>query len=160
MVMGRPDGFVLPAKFAGEGEDEPEYMRESGEGQREKGKKLEQAPASPAAKILNNNMELAELVKQGSTAEDLGEGHAEAERIQGLGFSREPRSQEESSSLRSSLKDVLPEKGLPEKVKVTTPNLSSNNAEEESKGESKHKKRRLEEKKHEKHEKHGEAAFS
>ncbi|KAK9283811.1 hypothetical protein L1049_012065 [Liquidambar formosana] len=98
--------------------------------------------------------EFSELVKRGSTAEDLGEGHAEAARVHGLGFSREPQSQEESSSLQSSLKDVLPEKVLPEKVKVTTPNLSSNNAKEESEDESKHKKRRREEKKHEKHQKH------
>ncbi|EPS57407.1 hypothetical protein M569_17411, partial [Genlisea aurea] len=31
--------------------------------------------------------EFAELVKRGSTAEDLGEGHAEAAQVQGLGFS-------------------------------------------------------------------------
>lgn len=32
--------------------------------------------------------EFAELVKRGSTAEDLGAGHAEAAHVQGLGFSR------------------------------------------------------------------------
>jgi len=32
--------------------------------------------------------EFSELVKRGSTAEDLGAGHAEAARVQGLGFSR------------------------------------------------------------------------
>lgn len=32
--------------------------------------------------------EFSELVKRGSTAEDLGEGHAEAARVHGLGFSR------------------------------------------------------------------------
>ncbi|KAF8403321.1 hypothetical protein HHK36_011423 [Tetracentron sinense] len=32
--------------------------------------------------------EFSELVKKGSTAEDLGEGHAEAAQVQGLGFSR------------------------------------------------------------------------
>lgn len=32
--------------------------------------------------------ELSELVKRGSTAEDLGGGHAEAASVQGLGFSR------------------------------------------------------------------------
>ncbi|CAJ2648031.1 unnamed protein product [Trifolium pratense] len=30
--------------------------------------------------------EFSELVKRGSTAEDLGEGHAEAARVQGVGF--------------------------------------------------------------------------
>nr|DAD48512.1 TPA_asm: hypothetical protein HUJ06_018449 [Nelumbo nucifera] len=30
--------------------------------------------------------EFSELVKRGSTAEDLGEGHAEAARVQGLGY--------------------------------------------------------------------------
>lgn len=32
--------------------------------------------------------EFSELVKRGSTAEDLGAGHAEAAQVQGLGFSR------------------------------------------------------------------------
>lgn len=32
--------------------------------------------------------EFSELVKRGSTAEDLGAGHAEAARVQGLGFAR------------------------------------------------------------------------
>lgn len=32
--------------------------------------------------------EFSELVKRGSTAEDLGAGHAEAARVQGLGFLR------------------------------------------------------------------------
>lgn len=32
--------------------------------------------------------ELSELVKRGSTAEDLGAGHAEAARVHGLGFAR------------------------------------------------------------------------
>lgn len=32
--------------------------------------------------------EFAELVKRGSTAEDLGAGHAEAAQVQGLGFAR------------------------------------------------------------------------
>lgn len=32
--------------------------------------------------------EFSELIKRGSTAEDLGEGHAEAVQVQGFGFSR------------------------------------------------------------------------
>ncbi|GFP88837.1 multiple myeloma tumor-associated protein 2 homolog [Phtheirospermum japonicum] len=32
--------------------------------------------------------EFAELVKRGSTAEDLGAGHAEAAQVQGIGFAR------------------------------------------------------------------------
>jgi hypothetical protein len=32
--------------------------------------------------------ELSELVKRGSTAEDLGAGHAEAAQVNGLGYSR------------------------------------------------------------------------
>lgn len=32
--------------------------------------------------------EFSELVKRGSTAEDLGAGHAEAAQVQGLGFAR------------------------------------------------------------------------
>lgn len=32
--------------------------------------------------------EFSELVKRGSTAEDMGEGHAEAAKVHGLGFAR------------------------------------------------------------------------
>lgn len=32
--------------------------------------------------------EFSELIKRGSTAEDLGEGHADAVQVQGFGFSR------------------------------------------------------------------------
>lgn len=91
--------------------------------------------------------EFTELVKRGSTAEDLGAGHSEAAQVNGLGFSRAPRSREDSSSLQSSIKEVLPEK-----ANVNMPNPSSSNTkEEESDDERKYKKRRHEEKKHEKH---------
>ncbi|XP_006659695.1 multiple myeloma tumor-associated protein 2 homolog [Oryza brachyantha] len=42
--------------------------------------------------------EYAELIKRGSTAEDLGAGHAEAAQVQGLGLYKGPRKEEESSS--------------------------------------------------------------
>ncbi|KAJ1380702.1 Kinase phosphorylation domain [Sesbania bispinosa] len=50
--------------------------------------------------------EFSELVKRGSTAEDLGAGHAEAARVQGLGFSREPRPWEEPGSSKLSPSDT------------------------------------------------------
>ncbi|KAE8682019.1 Leukocyte immunoglobulin-like receptor subfamily A member 5 isoform 2 [Hibiscus syriacus] len=53
--------------------------------------------------------ELSELVKRGSTAEDLGAGHAEAARVDGLGFSRMPRPWEDPSTLPSTQKEASPE---------------------------------------------------
>ena len=44
-----------------------------------------------ATRVQGNRLdkhEFSELVKRGSTAEDLGAGHAEAARVHGLGFSR------------------------------------------------------------------------
>lgn len=43
--------------------------------------------------------EYAELIKRGSTAEDLGAGHAEAAQVQGLGLYKAPRDEGGSSSL-------------------------------------------------------------
>lgn len=82
--------------------------------------------------------EFSELIKRGSTAEDLGEGHAEAVQVQGFGFSRAPKSFEESGSLKANLNaETLP---------------PSRKHEEELDDESGRKKRKHEEKKHEKHE--------
>ncbi|XP_052187827.1 uncharacterized protein LOC127798352 [Diospyros lotus] len=91
--------------------------------------------------------EFSELVKRGSTAEDLGAGHAEAARVQGLGFSRLPCAREESSSLQPNLKDELPEK-----MEAPVPVPTTRNT-EDSDDERNRKKRRGEEKKHEKYEK-------
>ncbi|CAL5407022.1 hypothetical protein HYC85_014067 [Camellia sinensis] len=98
--------------------------------------------------------EFSELVKRGSTAEDLGAGHAEAAQVQGLGFSRAPRAWEESSSLQPNLKDELPEKMEPS---ISSPTVRKS---EESDDERSRKKRRREEKKHEKHEKRSEKRHS
>ncbi|KAL4279836.1 hypothetical protein GQ457_03G028260 [Hibiscus cannabinus] len=94
--------------------------------------------------------ELSELVKRGSTAEDLGAGHAEAARVDGLGFSRMPRPWEDPSTLPSTQKEASPEV-----VKVEEPVPSTINAEEgESDYESSRKKQRREEKRQEKHDRH------
>ncbi|XWS75325.1 hypothetical protein CRYUN_Cryun01aG0076700 [Craigia yunnanensis] len=91
--------------------------------------------------------ELSELVKRGSTAEDLGAGHAEAARVQGLGFSRMPRPWEDPSTLSSSQKEASPEM-----VKVDEPLPSiTNTVEGESDDESSGKRRRPEERRQEKH---------
>ncbi|KAA8534568.1 hypothetical protein F0562_032085 [Nyssa sinensis] len=84
--------------------------------------------------------EFSELVKRGSTAEDLGAGHAEAAHVHGLGFSRAPRTLEESSSFQASLNVESPEK-----MNVSMPNPSARTIEEESDDESRQKKRRREE---------------
>lgn len=92
--------------------------------------------------------EYSELVKRGSCAEDLGAGHAEAARVHGLGFSREPRPWEETSSLQPALNDASPQAD-----KVAMPDQSPANPQEEgSEDESSLKKRKREEKKREKRE--------
>ncbi|XP_076947822.1 uncharacterized protein LOC143619883 [Bidens hawaiensis] len=86
--------------------------------------------------------EFSELVKRGSTAEDLGAGHAEAAHVQGLGFAKAPKAWEESSS-------------LPAPVTMTTDvpkNTNVSDAREDSEDEITRKKRRREEKKQEKYE--------
>ncbi|XP_027914956.1 nucleolar protein 58 isoform X2 [Vigna unguiculata] len=91
--------------------------------------------------------EFSELVKRGSTAEDLGAGHAEAARVQGLGFSREPRPWEEPGSSKPSMDDA------PAEVEnVSIPNQPATKTEDGSEDESRRKRRR-EERKQEKHEK-------
>ncbi|KAH6762612.1 leukocyte immunoglobulin-like receptor family A protein [Perilla frutescens var. hirtella] len=91
--------------------------------------------------------EFAELVKRGSTAEDLGAGHAEAAQVQGLGFLRGASHPSEESSLPSSLSSKPVEK-----MNVSVPATSARNDEKESEDESSRKKRKNEEKKRDKHE--------
>uniref|UniRef100_A0A0E0LXY4 Multiple myeloma tumor-associated protein 2-like N-terminal domain-containing protein n=1 Tax=Oryza punctata TaxID=4537 RepID=A0A0E0LXY4_ORYPU len=52
--------------------------------------------------------EYAELIKRGSTAEDLGAGHAEAAQVQGLGLYKGPCREEESSSLNLDPLEMVP----------------------------------------------------
>lgn len=92
--------------------------------------------------------EFSELVKRGSTAEDLGAGHAEAAQVQGVGFSRASMNWEESSALQISLKVESVEK-----TNAPLPPSSRNPVEDSDDESRRQKKRRLEEKKHEKHEK-------
>ncbi|KAK4430686.1 Multiple myeloma tumor-associated protein 2 [Sesamum alatum] len=91
--------------------------------------------------------EFAELVKRGSTAEDLGAGHAEAAQVHGLGFSRGSRPSEESS-----LPSILKSEPV-ENMNISMPTTSARNDKEESEDESSRKKRKHEEKRHEKREK-------
>ncbi|XP_019192236.1 PREDICTED: multiple myeloma tumor-associated protein 2 homolog [Ipomoea nil] len=93
--------------------------------------------------------EFSELVKRGSTAEDLGAGHAEAARVHGLGFSKVPQPWKESSSLSN-----LPssEKMEPSgNTNVQRPEAPTRSEQEGSDNERSQKKRRREEKKHEKY---------
>ncbi|KAL0302358.1 UNVERIFIED_CONTAM: Multiple myeloma tumor-associated protein 2 [Sesamum angustifolium] len=91
--------------------------------------------------------EFAELVKRGSTAEDLGAGHAEAAQVHGLGFSRGPRPSEESS-----VPSILKSEQV-ENVNISMPTTSARNDKEESEDERSRKKRKHEEKRHDKREK-------
>ncbi|XP_031373371.1 multiple myeloma tumor-associated protein 2 homolog [Punica granatum] len=93
--------------------------------------------------------EFKELVKRGSTAEDLGGGHAEAAHVLGLGHSRLPQPWEESSALESSEKEASFDM-----ASVAAPEASGRKSEsDESEDERGSKKRRREEKKRDKHEK-------
>ncbi|XP_051143761.1 uncharacterized protein LOC127260125 [Andrographis paniculata] len=89
--------------------------------------------------------EFAELTKRGSTAEDLGAGHAEAARVQGLGFAKGPHPPEESS-----LPAVLNTESV-NKANIPIPSSSSvKNEQDDSEDESSKKKRKREERKLEK----------
>ncbi|XP_027111294.1 uncharacterized protein [Coffea arabica] len=105
-----------------------------------------------ATRIQGNRLdkhEFSELVKRGSTAEDLGAGHAEAARVHGLGFSREPRAWEESS-LPNGLQAIPLEN-----VDVSMPSAPARSDEDDSGDENRRKKRRHEENKREKHDRRG-----
>ncbi|XP_038886341.1 multiple myeloma tumor-associated protein 2 homolog isoform X1 [Benincasa hispida] len=91
--------------------------------------------------------EFSELVKRGSTAEDLGAGHAEAARVQGLGFLRAPRAWEESSSLPHT--QMGTSAGL---EKTDVPDLPARNTKEEEVEDEKNSKKRRREERRERHE--------
>nr|CAD1838516.1 unnamed protein product [Ananas comosus var. bracteatus] len=83
--------------------------------------------------------EYAELVKRGSTAEDLGAGHAEAAQVQGLGLYKVPRNREESFSLPGNLQEA----------KSNTLTESQLESDEDRSEEESRRKRRREERKNE-----------
>ncbi|CAN1336710.1 Multiple myeloma tumor-associated protein 2 homolog [Linum perenne] len=91
--------------------------------------------------------EFNELVKRGSTAEDLGAGHADAARVDGLGFSKAPRPWEDPSTLPSSGTEVLSE--LPKVDNMPNP-PAENRGEDESRDEVSRKERKHGEKQQEK----------
>ncbi|CAI9091377.1 OLC1v1026398C1 [Oldenlandia corymbosa var. corymbosa] len=88
--------------------------------------------------------EFNELVKRGSTAEDLGAGHAEAARVHGLGFSREPRAWEEPIVSNGT------EGQSAEKVDSPMPSAPAKDDGDQSEDETQRRKRKHEEKKREK----------
>ncbi|KQJ99365.1 multiple myeloma tumor-associated protein 2 homolog [Brachypodium distachyon] len=53
--------------------------------------------------------EYAELIKRGSTAEDMGAGHAEAAQVQGLGLYKGPQNEEEPSSPNLDASEMKPD---------------------------------------------------
>ncbi|KAJ8420309.1 hypothetical protein Cgig2_028059 [Carnegiea gigantea] len=99
--------------------------------------------------------EFSELVKRGSTAEDLGAGHAEAARVDGLGFSRAPCPWEASSSIEPSTRDASAEPAQEAPI-GTAERVSREGSEESREKKRKHderKREKREEKKRSKHEK-------
>ncbi|KAL8166724.1 hypothetical protein V2J09_008223 [Rumex salicifolius] len=93
--------------------------------------------------------EYSELVKRGSTADDLGAGHAEAAAVTGLGFARAPKSWEQPSTLPPPPEEIPVE---PAGKDVAEP--SSKNIKEDDEDENDRRKRRREEKKRDRHDKH------
>ncbi|XP_054790437.1 uncharacterized protein LOC129295871 [Prosopis cineraria] len=94
--------------------------------------------------------EYSELVKRGSTAEDVGGGHADAARVDGLGFSRAPRPWNESSSSMSTITESLPKV---EEASMAVQSARRTEQEEESEDEkSRRKRKRHEERKQERRE--------
>lgn len=102
--------------------------------------------SKPQANRLDKH-EFSELVKRGSTAEDLGAGHAEAAHVQGLGFAKAPKAWEDSSSLQPVVTMEAPRN-----TNVSASPSAPKDSKEDSEDESSRKKRRREEKKQEKHE--------
>ncbi|TXG49304.1 hypothetical protein EZV62_025179 [Acer yangbiense] len=108
--------------------------------------------------------ELSELVKRGSTAEDVGAGHAEAAWVHGVGFARAPRPWEDPTTLQSSVEEVSPEMVKPavpnppvekpekDELEDESKRKKRNSEKDELEDESSRKKKRREEKRHEKHE--------
>lgn len=95
--------------------------------------------------------EYAELVKRGSTAEDLGAGHAEAAQVQGLGLYKLPRNQTESSFLPGKLKEIAPDRDN------EAPEAQSDEEETEESRKKRRREERIEgkEKRREKHKRKG-----
>ncbi|AEE78917.1 unnamed protein product [Arabidopsis thaliana] len=60
-----------------------------------------------------DKQEFTELVKRGSTAEDLGAGNADAVWVHGLGYAKAPRPWEDPSTLASSQKEDADSARLP-----------------------------------------------
>ncbi|XP_044462728.1 multiple myeloma tumor-associated protein 2 homolog [Mangifera indica] len=97
--------------------------------------------------------EFQELVKRGSTAEDMGAGHSEAAWVHGIGFSsKAPRPWEDPSTLRSSVEQASPELVKPADPSSPVQDTKKEESKDEKEDERSKKKRRREEKKHEKHE--------
>ncbi|XP_047073788.1 multiple myeloma tumor-associated protein 2 homolog [Lolium rigidum] len=91
--------------------------------------------------------EYAELIKRGSTAEDLGAGHAEAAQVQGLGLYKGPQTEEEPSS-------PGPSETKPEQVEFA-PAAKQEDSEDDRKGKRRRDdERRGDREKERKHEKH------
>ncbi|KAL2943126.1 Lysophospholipase nte1 [Bienertia sinuspersici] len=99
--------------------------------------------------------ELSELVKRGSTAEDLGGGHAEAAKVDGLGFARAPRAPDTTTSVLPGASDVATEmaKALPEDPEHMDqqPEPVKEDKQKKRKHE-KHDERKHDERRHERHE--------
>ncbi|KAL6644369.1 hypothetical protein ACP70R_015977 [Stipagrostis hirtigluma subsp. patula] len=92
--------------------------------------------------------EYAELIKRGSTAEDLGAGHAEAAQVQGLGLYKAPRDEGQSSSFNLDAPEVTPEQADP------PPAAKQEDSEDDKKGKRRHDREERRGDKERKREKH------
>ncbi|TVU04547.1 hypothetical protein EJB05_47661 [Eragrostis curvula] len=100
--------------------------------------------------------EYAELVKRGSTAEDMGAGHAEAAQVQGLGLYKAPRDEGESSSFKLDPPEMMPEKAdfVPAKQEDSEDDRKGKRRREERRGEKERKREKHAEGKERRRDKH------
>ncbi|KAM7263563.1 hypothetical protein ACFE04_001246 [Oxalis oulophora] len=101
--------------------------------------------------------EMSELMKRGSTAEDLGAGHSEAAWVHGLGYAKAPRPWEDPTTLKpdEEKEEEAPPSMVNEVVPTPTtkiPEPSKITEEDGSEDERRHKKRKHEDKRRDKHE--------
>lgn len=148
--QGGPNTDAIKEEIQRVKEQEEQAMREA----------LGLAPKSSTRPQGNrlDKQEYTELIKRGSTAEDLGAGKADAVWVHGIGYAKAPRPWEDPTTLApTQTEDAgpvrLPAEAPTIKTVEVVPNDTERNQEKDKREEKKPTKRDREER-HERHEKH------
>ncbi|KAK9666740.1 hypothetical protein RND81_14G207700 [Saponaria officinalis] len=138
------DQEALKAEIQRIKEEEEQSMREG----------LGLAPKRSNNRPQGNRLDKHEFVKRGSTAEDLGAGHADAAQVQGLGFARAPRISDPPISVPPGTSDVavVQTEAAPEPSVRTKKEESDEDVRQKKRKHNERKRERHDERKHEKHE--------